>query len=60
MHDGFGDLVCDAFADDVKVGGDKTTDELCFQGFSLREVRGRGSFGDRGLPGGVSIFMIWT
>ena len=37
MHDRFGDLVSDGFADDVEVGRNQGADEFCFQGFPLCE-----------------------
>lgn len=35
VHDRFGDLVSDGFADDVEVGGDEAADEFRFEGFAL-------------------------
>lgn len=39
VHDSFGDLVGDGFADDVEVGRDEGADEFCFQSLSLGEFR---------------------
>ena len=40
VHHGLRHLIGDAFADDVEVGGDKATDQLCFEGFPFGEFRG--------------------
>ena len=37
VHDRFGDLVSDGFADDVKVGRDEGANEFSFQCFPLGE-----------------------
>ena len=39
VHDSFGDLVSDGFADDVEVRRDEGADEFCFQSFPLGEFR---------------------
>lgn len=41
VHDCFRYLIGGSFADDIKVGGDESTDEFRFDCFSLREL-GRG------------------
>ena len=38
VHDRFGDLVSDGFADDVEVGRDEGADEFGFQSFPLGEL----------------------
>lgn len=39
VHDGFGDLICDGFADDIEVGGNESLDEFGFEGFPVGEGR---------------------
>lgn len=37
VHDGFRDLICDCFADDIEVGGNESADEFGFEGLTVAE-----------------------
>ncbi len=37
VHDRFGYLISNGFADDVEIGRNEGADEFCFQGFPLGE-----------------------